>query len=132
MISPVRDQTLNIFSADKLLKSHVGNTSLDSWTAVEPALEVLSVSLPAMAPFLHVHTIFADIRAFIYTSLFSHKKRSQPDNSRSFPNINKFAGDQSQWSSTIVADHNVSGPTLIPLHSIMVKEDLDVVEGPDQ
>lgn len=137
LIPPVRFQTLNFFCAEKVLKSHIGTTSLNSWTAIEPALEVLSVSLPAMAPFLHVHTIVVDLRVFIYSLLFSHKKRSQPDDVRTFQKIDKFnqrvaAGDQTRWCSTIIAGDNVSGPTLIPLHSIVVKEDLDVVEEQDQ
>lgn len=90
-----------------------------------------------MAPFLHVHTVVADLCAFIYSPLFSHKKRSQPDDGRTFQKIDKFnqrvaVGDQAQWCSTIIAGDNISGPTLIPLHSIVVKKDLDVVEELDQ
>ncbi|KAL8937920.1 MAG: hypothetical protein Q9216_004182 [Gyalolechia sp. 2 TL-2023] len=52
-----------------------GYSSIESWTAVEPAIEVLSVSLPCMAPFLHGKRALKEVRSTL-RSLLSRSKRS--------------------------------------------------------
>ncbi|KAL9117370.1 MAG: hypothetical protein Q9187_006091, partial [Circinaria calcarea] len=52
-------------------------TSISSWTAVEPAIEVLSVCLPAMAPFLHIHRTLAELRTSLRSFLSLTPKGSE-------------------------------------------------------
>ncbi|KAL9582654.1 MAG: hypothetical protein Q9212_003176 [Teloschistes hypoglaucus] len=63
-------------------------TSIDSWTAVEPAVEVLSVSLPVMAPFLHVRKTIDELRS-TFRSLFSKSKRSDTTTDEGFHKFNE-------------------------------------------
>lgn len=44
-------------------KGHLGHTSLVSWAVVEPAVQVLSVSLPTMGPFMHARTVTTNLRS---------------------------------------------------------------------
>ena len=105
-----------------------GYTSIYSWTAVEPAIEVLSVSLPVMAPFLHIRAVFADLRTSL-RSFFSLSRSQKSDNDGTFHEIDKthkaFASKESQWTSTAVATSEAPGSEPIPMNSIVVTDRLE-------
>ncbi|KAI4170321.1 MAG: hypothetical protein LQ343_005074 [Gyalolechia ehrenbergii] len=63
-------------------------SSIESWTAVEPAIEVLSVSLPCMAPFLHARKAFKAVRSTL-RSLVSKSKRSDLNHDGDFQKIDQ-------------------------------------------
>ncbi len=112
----------------KIADGHIGYTSICSWTAVEPAIEVLSVSLPVMAPFLHIGKVFAELRTSLL-SFFTLRKSQKSDTGGTFHEINKanktFASNGSQWTSTAVANQEAPGSEPIPLHSIVVADRLE-------
>ncbi|KAL8665200.1 MAG: hypothetical protein Q9202_002422 [Teloschistes flavicans] len=111
-------------------------TSLDSWTAVEPAIEVLSVSLPAMGPFLHVRRTVEELRS-TFRSLFSKSKRSDTTTDEGFQKINernkmfdlenrgKHCGRMAFATAESVARKDDDDDE-VPLHAIKVTDRVDV------
>lgn len=110
--------------ADELL----GNTGIYIWIVIEPAVEVLSVSLPSMAPFLHGRKVLADLRTY-FRSLLSTRRSSESKTRHIFYNMDessdKFAPNNTQWKSTTAALQNVAAVAHFPLQSIVVKRDLE-------
>ena len=102
-----------------------GYTSIYSWTAVEPAIEVLSVSLPVMAPFLHIRAVIEDLRTSLRSLLYpqrSHKSGVE-GTFHEIDNAHKvFAQKESQWTSAAAANREAPESEPIPMHSIMVTD----------
>ncbi|KAL9598535.1 MAG: hypothetical protein Q9219_004437 [cf. Caloplaca sp. 3 TL-2023] len=108
-------------------------TSLDSWTAIEPAVEVLSVSLPVMAPFLRGRKALKELRSHFY-SLFSQSKTSNASNDGKFRKIDKrpntpifVHGDNVKRGTSATIEHQANGfDDDIPLNAIKVVDQVDV------
>ncbi|MCJ1312094.1 hypothetical protein MMC25_005768 [Agyrium rufum] len=118
-------------------------TSIASWTCVEPGIEVLSVSLPVMAPLLQGRRLISELRSSLRSILpYSTRSKSTAtqslsgDRSGVFHEFDKsskiLAPEQDRWVTSashqsrpeegddyVVPDH-------IPLRSIMVTEQVDV------
>ena len=106
----------------------IGYTSLCSWVVVEPAIEVLSVCLPAMAPFLQVRKVLADLRTSL-RSLLSLQRSSKADSRHTFHQMDKynenFIPDKKERRLRAVASQDNSASTHLPLQSIMVRRNLE-------
>ena len=112
-----------------------GSSGIDSWTAVEPAIEVLSVCLPTMAPFLHGHKAVQEIRAAVRSALpLAEKPSSMTDNAGKFQKMeddSKVSDLERNGIGTFTrADHQtrVAGDA-VPLHMIRVTDQVDVYLG---
>ncbi|KAL8727030.1 MAG: hypothetical protein Q9166_006328 [cf. Caloplaca sp. 2 TL-2023] len=112
-----------------------GFTGVDSWTAVEPAIEVLSVSLPVMAPFLQARRTANELRT-IFRSLLSISKKSDSNNDEGFREINErnkidfeHNGHGGRMAFATTERHTSQRSDLddtIPLHAIKVTDQVDV------
>ena len=109
-----------------------GYTGIVSWTAVEPAVEVLSVSLPVMAPFLHARRVLREIRTSLQSFFFT-SRRSKGDTSidGAFHNIDsptkRLNPKYNEYKTVARAGTKTpDGPADIPLHSIMVTDGFEV------
>ena len=100
----------------------LGYTSIVSWTIIEPAIEVLSVSLPVMAPFLHVKKVLAEIQTYL-RPLRSLTKQSYTGSKGVFHKLNRsnntMDGNPDDVAQRHTADGMVIEPGEIPLHSVM-------------
>ncbi|KAL9024379.1 MAG: hypothetical protein Q9196_006560 [Gyalolechia fulgens] len=114
----------------------LGYSSIESWTAVEPAIEVLSVSLPCMAPFLHGRKAFKDIRSSL-RSFLSNSKRSDLKQDGDFQKIDKHrkmmfdverAGQDNGGRTFATAESRMYNnlDDTIPLHAIKVTDEVDI------
>ncbi|MCJ1404062.1 hypothetical protein MMC11_007287 [Xylographa trunciseda] len=104
-------------------------TSVCSWTAVEPAIEVLSVCLPAMAPLLQIRKVVTYIRTSLGSAV-TLRKTSRPDRGHSFHNMDKYNQDfvprHEQWSSIAAGTDRHTEPAAgFPLRGIVVTRDLE-------
>ncbi|KAI4193607.1 MAG: hypothetical protein LQ350_008243 [Teloschistes chrysophthalmus] len=113
------------------------SSAIYSWTAIEPAIEVLSVSLPAMAPFLHVRKTMDECRS-MFRSLFSRDKSSNKTTDDGFQKINErnkmfgFENGERQCGQMAFATSEGRGrkgdeDDEVPLHAIKVTDRVDVV-----
>ncbi|KAL8837308.1 MAG: hypothetical protein Q9170_002565 [Blastenia crenularia] len=108
-------------------------SSIESWTAVEPAIEVLSVSLPCMAPFLHGRKALREVRSTL-RSLLSKSKRSDLNNEGEFQRIDKhrklFDPEGSHHDGGVAfatAESRIYNlDDEIPLHAIKVTDQVHV------
>lgn len=111
----------------KIADGHIEYISICSWTAVESAIEVLSVSLSVMTLFLHIEKVFAELRTSLL-SFFTLRKSQKSDTDDIFHEINKanktFASNESQWTSTTVANQEAPESEPISLHSIVMTNHL--------
>ncbi|MCJ1351566.1 MAG: hypothetical protein MMC33_001550 [Icmadophila ericetorum] len=104
-------------------------TSILGWTAIETAVEALSVSLPVTTPFLHGRKVLGEIRTSLRSSLsLLRRSNARTGSSGTFHEINSSAKglnlEQSEWKITAVAIHKA--PDGIPSRSILVTDDLKV------
>lgn len=118
-----------------LVNLRPGTSGIESWTAIEPAIEVLSVSLPTMAPFLHGRKAVKDIRTAIRSLLPLPEKPSiTTDKVRRFQKIDDhgkmFDLERNGIGTFATADRQtrVAGDP-IPLHTIRVTDQVDVYSG---
>lgn len=119
----------------QLVNLCLGSSGIDSWTAVEPAIEVLSVCLPTMAPFLHGHKAVQEIRAAIRSALsLPEKSSSMTDNAGKFQKMEDdskmFDLERNGIGTFTRADHQtrVAGDA-VALHMIRVTDQVDVYLG---
>ncbi|KAL8682520.1 MAG: hypothetical protein Q9186_001467 [Xanthomendoza sp. 1 TL-2023] len=112
-------------------------TGIESWTAVEPAIEVLSVSLPVMAPFLRGTKAVKELRATFRSLLPVWKKSNSLDgNDDGFRKINErnkmFDLENSGHAGSLAfatAERHTSQRSMddtIPLHAIKVTDQVDI------
>ncbi|KAF2230137.1 hypothetical protein EV356DRAFT_520173 [Viridothelium virens] len=109
-------------------------TGIASWTCVEPGVEVLSVSLPSMAPFLQGRKFLADLHSS-FRSLLSFSRKSNPDSesgvSGGFCEIGRSTRNldpaDHEWSSSATRAKAINEESdHIPLHSIRVTDQVDI------
>ncbi len=119
----------------RLVDLCVGSSGIDSWTAVEPAIEVLSVCLPTMAPFLHGHKAVQEIRSAIRSALsLAEKPSSMTENAGKFQKMEDdskmFDLERNGIGTFTRADHQtrIAGDA-VPLHMIRVTDQVDVYLG---
>ncbi|KAL8776838.1 MAG: hypothetical protein Q9194_002903 [Teloschistes cf. exilis] len=114
-------------------------SAIYSWTAIEPAIEVLSVSLPAMAPFLHVRKTIDELHS-MFRALFSKTKRGDTTTDDGFRKINErnkmfdFGNCERPCGQVAFATSEGRGrkedeneDDEVPLHAIRVTDRVDVV-----
>ena len=119
----------------RLVNLYPGSSGIDSWTAVEPAIEVLSVCLPTMAPFLHGHKAVQEIRAAIRSALsLPEKTSSMTENAGKFQKMENdskmFGLERNRIGTFTRANHQARvADDAVPLHMIRVTDQVDVYLG---
>ena len=127
------------FDSFNALITHPGlsdKTSKCSWTVVEPAVEVLSGCLPTMAPLLNMRTHLKNLSSILRSPFSSHSRTSGSGDTKT--NRSQYSRELSELKLRPDGDATtVSGASakrsvnasddsdLVPLHSIMVRKDVD-------
>ncbi|KAI9686303.1 MAG: hypothetical protein M1820_010659 [Bogoriella megaspora] len=99
-------------------------TGIHSWTAVEPAIEVLSVSLPSMAPFLHPRKLLREFQASGYIPSGSRKQSSKASGNSTLGRSPSALDDMRKWDSSAKSTDE------IPLREVELDRELRKVETP--
>ncbi|MCJ1379674.1 hypothetical protein MMC17_002776 [Xylographa soralifera] len=109
------------------------STPKTSLTVVEPAVELLSACLPTMASFLHLRTRLSELRSKVSLLFSSQRNPVSPnaDSKRHFQNIKPTCKELHLYSNselrptiTAASRYSVSQTDQIPLHAIMVRNDM--------
>ncbi|KAI9694169.1 MAG: hypothetical protein M1822_003440 [Bathelium mastoideum] len=107
-------------------------TSIASWTCVEPGIEVLSASLPAMAPFLHGRRFLSELGSSL-RGMFSSSKRSKSTGDSGFRKFDEPSrlsdSEHNPWgTSTAEVQHEVrdGASEIVPLHAIRVTDCVNI------
>lgn len=127
------------FNSPKATLTHqdlTDKTSKCSWTVVEPAIEVLSGCLPTMAPLLNVGPHLKKFSSIVRspftsrgrTSEVSDSKISRSQYSRELNDVKLRPEENATMVSGASAKRCGDGSEYddsVPLHSIMVRQDVD-------
>ncbi|KAI9667984.1 MAG: hypothetical protein M1821_000804 [Bathelium mastoideum] len=107
-------------------------TSIASWTCVEPGVEVLSASLPAMAPFLRGRRFLSELGSSL-RGMFSSSKRSKSNGDSGFRKFDEPSRlsdpERNPWgTSTAEVRHEVrdGASEIVPLHAIRVTDCVNI------
>ena len=113
----------DVFVLQAITYEFLDQAALINVTIIEKAIELMSACLPVMAPFLHMHAVLSDVRAF-FRSLLSSYKNVESEPTHDFHNLDlynrTFAPGQNQHSictATGTPGDSDSGPDMIPLRS---------------
>ena len=131
-----RSQRFSLVFPTLTLLSVKDKTSLSSWTVIEPAVEVVSGCLPTMAPLLNIRIHLKDFSSIFRSSFSGRRSRSKTavsDNSQRMYGYElhqlKLRPDQdtAMVSEASVKRSVITGTEedLVPLHSIMVRKDMN-------
>ena len=134
-----KPQCFDLFNA---LLTHLGTidkTSLSSWTVVEPAVEVLAGCLPTMAPLLNIGVYLKNLSSILRSPFTSRSRTSgsgdtktnRSQYSRELNDLKLRPDGEVTMVSGASAKRSVNASEdddLVPLHSIMVRQDVDMKE----
>lgn len=112
-------------------------TTICSWTLIEPAIEVLSGCLPTMAPLLKVRIhLGARFSSIFRLSFYARGRSSASDSSK--PNQGQYSRELNKptlWphdGATLTSKasgrpqgNEIEDSDLVPLQSIVVRKDID-------
>ena len=134
-------QCLPIYGEHGPDESILDSTAIGDWSLIEPAVEVVSASLPTMTPFLNLRLQWTRLRSSLRSAFRSSRGAGPTDSGHDFHEIpNIYRRDRLNGESGPVTDVSATtgdeGKSVedigIPMHSIAVRQEMQWSESRGQ